>query len=247
MDNQNIGFGICCFGKEIYFKGTKAKLDYLLNNGHCCYVLTDNSDFFMQNFDGKNLHILPYGRFYRSYHDKISIVKTIHKNHDIAILLDADLNIKDYSALDKLVKFDYSDGVSYIDTLENHPGKFATVGEIPMDGIEWNEYVKYANRIYSDINRIETIWEYFIVFNKQGFDESKFFEDYERLQVAKEFCDVKLNKEVSGAGEGISIAISCLKNDIQISRDLRLSSLLNNVLKPITQHTPESEIPDYLK
>jgi hypothetical protein len=244
---STVGFGITCFGKEKYFKGTKNKLDYLLEKGHCCYVLTDNSDFFLQHFNSENLYLIPYNRNYYSYHDKIGIVKQIHTNHDVAILMDADLHIKDLTVMDRLTQFDFSDGVSYIDTLINHPCNFDVVGKIPMSGIEWSEYNKYINIIYPDFGNIETIWEYFVVFNKNGFDCDKFFNDYEKLQVVKEFCDVRLNKEVCGAGEGISISISCLKNNIPINKDLRLVTLLKNVLKPITGHIQNDEIPDYLK
>lgn len=243
---SRIGFGIFCFGQEQYFNGTKNKLNYLLEKGHCCYVLTDNSDFFFNTYSHENLVVIPYNRNYHSYHDKISIVKHIHQKHDVAILLDADLHIKDYSVIDKLVSFDFTDGVSYINTLSNHPCGIHRVGEIPMDGIEWAEYGKYIRMIYPNVGDIETIWEYFIVFNKNGFDESKFFDDYEKLQVVKEFCDVRLKKRVVGAGEGISISLSCLKNNIPINRDLRLTTLLVNILKPITEHTPKEELPDYL-
>lgn len=243
---SRIGFGIFCFGKEQYFNGTKNKLNYLLEKGHCCYVLTDNSDFFFNTYSHENLVVIPYNRNYHSYHDKIGLVKHIHQKHDVAILLDADLHIKDYSVIDRLVSFDFADGVSYIDTLSNHPCRINMVGEIPMDGIEWNEYGKYIRMIYPNAGDIETIWEYFIVFNKNGFDSSNFFDDYEKLQVVKEFCDVRLRKRVVGAGEGISISLSCLKNNIPINRDLRLTTLLVNVLKPITEHTPKEELPDYL-
>ena len=65
--------------------------------------------------------------------------------------------------------------------------------------------------------------------------------------MVKEYCDVKLNKDVSGAGEGISVSVSCLVNNIPISKDLRLVTLAQNTLKPITRHTPTMEIPRYLK
>ena len=116
-----------------------------------------------------------------------------------------------------------------------------------MEGDEWFEYGKYVKQLYPTINEIETIWEYFIVLNKIGFDSKKFFTTYEKLQVVKEFCDVKLDKVVSGAGEGISVSVSCLVNGISLQKDRRLMSLTTNTLKPITRHTPTSEIPNYLK
>jgi hypothetical protein len=52
---------------------------------------------------------------------------------------------------------------------------------------------------------------------------------------------------VSGAGEGVSISISCKINQIPIEKDPKLVSLSRNVLKPITRHTPSVEIPNHLK
>jgi len=243
----HIGFGIMCFGNEIYFKGTQEKIKNLLDKGYSCYVLTDDTDFFLKKFWGRSLHLISYNRNYKSFYDKISLIKTIHSKHDIGILLDADLHINDYDVFDKLNNYDFNDGVSYVDTLLNHKSKFKTVGDIPMEGDEWFEYGKYVKQLYPTINEIETIWEYFIVFNKIGFDSKKFFTTYEKLQVVKEFCDVKLDKVVSGAGEGISVSVSCLVNGISLQKDRRLMSLTTNTLKPITRHTPTSEIPNYLK
>lgn len=243
---STIGFGITCFGKEIYFNGTKHKLENLLLKGHCCYVFTDNSDLFMQ-YPHENLTVIDYNRNYKSYYDKITIVKHILQKHDVAILLDADLHVSNYDVFDKLEKFDFPKGVSYIDTLVNHPAKFKTVGDIPMSGMEWNEYNRYVREIYPEMENIETMWEYFLVINKDGFDIDNFFNDYEKLQVVKEYCDVRLRKEIVGAGEGISISVSCLKNNIPIQFNKRLSSLLMNVIYPVTEHTPLDKIPDYLK
>jgi len=244
---ENIGFGIMCFGDDLYFKGTEDKLNNILTKGYRCYVLTDKTDYFLEKFWGMGLEIIPYKRNYKSYYDKVSLIKTIHLQHDIAILLDADLHISDYTLLDKLSKYDFNEGVSYVDTLLNHTAKFKTVGEIPMNHEEWSEFKSYITSIYPNVSNVETIWEYFIVFNKNGFNESRFFSDYEKLQVVKEFCDVKLNKKVSGAGEGVAISVSCLKNNIPIGLDKRLVSITNRTLKPITRHTPTKDIPEYLK
>lgn len=244
---SNIGFGITCFGKELYFKGTQHKLENLLHKGHCCYVLTDNSDFFMQYSHHENLVLIDYNRNYKSYYDKIMIVKHILKKHDVAILLDADLDVKNYEVFDKLEKFTFLDGVSYIDTLSNHPANLKTVGDIPMSGIEWAEYDRYVRRIYPEMDTIEAMWEYLLVFNKNGFKMDSFFDEYEKLQVVKEFCDVRLRKEIVGAGEGISVSVSCLLNQIPVQKDMRLVSLFGNVVHPITNHTPINRIPEYLK
>ena len=244
---ENIGFGIMCFGEEKYFRGTIEILKHLTSLGLDSYILTDKPDRFFDITWGRSATTIEYSRTYKSYYDKISIVKEIHKNHDIAILLDADLYIKNPSVLEKLVHYNFNEGVSYIDTLWNHSAKFKTVGDIPMVADEWLEYKNYVKELYPNIDNVETIWEYFIVFNKNGFDNEKFFNDYEKLQVVKEFCDVKLNKDVSGAGEGVSIAASCLKNNIQISLDKRLETLLKSSVTPITRHTPTKDLPEHLR
>lgn len=245
---ENIGFGIMCFGEEKYFRGTIEKLHRLTELGFPCYLLTDDPGRFFTRFWGRGVDIIPYNRSYKSYYDKVDLVKNIHdRHHDIAILLDADLHIEHYGIFEKLRQYDFKEGVSYIDTLWNHTAKFKTIGDIPMEADEWSEYKKYITEVYPNIFNIETMWEYFIVFNKNGFKSKEFFNDYEKLQVVKEFCDVKLNKDVSGAGEGISISLSCLKNDIPISLDKRLETLTKNVLKPITRHTPTKNIPNYLR
>jgi hypothetical protein len=244
---ENIGFGIMCFGEEKYFRGTSEKVKKLEELGYRTYILTDDPNYFFSPFWGRKVEIIPYHRNYKSYYDKVSLVKNIHQNHDIAILLDADLHVIDYSLFEKLSKYDFKEGVSYIDTLLNHTAKFKTVGDIPMVDKEWLEYKKYINELYPENDQLETIWEYFIVFNKDGFDSDNFFNTYEKLQVVKEFCDVKLNKDVSGAGEGVSVSIASLINGIPLSKDLRLVTMTTNTLKPITRHTPSSEVPDYLK
>jgi hypothetical protein len=243
---ENIGFGIMCFGDDKYFKGATNILTNLIDQGHRCYVLTDNEEYFFKRYWGR-VEIIPYKRIYKSFYDKISLVKIIHQKHDICILLDADLYIKDYDLFNKLINFDFKKGVSYIDTLWNHSAKFKTVGDIPMEGDEWSEFKKYSQSIYKDFNNLETLWEYFIVFNKDGFDTHRFFKTYEKLQIVKEFCDLKYNKKVSGAGEGVAVTLSCKINDIPISKDLRLETLTINTLKPITRHTPPKEVPNHLK
>jgi len=244
---ENIGFGIMCFGKDFYFKGTQEKLKNILEMGYRCYVLTDNPEYFFTKFWGKKIEIIPYERNFKSYYDKVSLVKRIHKSHEIAILMDADLHIINYDVLDKLRKYDFNSGVSYIETLQNHPSKFSVIGDIPMIGGEWLEYNKYLTYHHPNFKSYSTIWEYFMVFNKNGFKSDDFFNYYEKLQIIKEFCDINYNKEISGAGEGVSITMSCVENSINVGLDKRLSLLLKNYVKPITRHTPTAEIPNYLR
>ena len=195
---ESIGFGIMCFGDDRYFKGAKDIIDNLTKRGFPCYVLTDNENHFLEKYWGR-ITIIPYKRTYKSYYDKVLLVKEIHKNHDVCILLDADLHVKDYNLFDRFRDYNFKDGVSYIDTLWNHTAKFKTVGDIPMQSDEWLEYKNYAKTLYPNIDNIETLWEYFIVFNKSGFNSEEFFKSYEKLQIVKEYCDLKYNKTVSGA------------------------------------------------
>ena len=64
-------------------------MNKILDSGYSCYILTDTPDYFSKR---ENLTILTYHREFKSYYDKISIVKDIHDRHDIAILMDADLS-----------------------------------------------------------------------------------------------------------------------------------------------------------
>ena len=243
---ESIGFGIMCFGDDKYFKGAKDIIDNLTKMGFPCYVLTDNENHFLEKYWGR-ITIVPYKRTYKSYYDKVLLVKEIHRVHDVCILLDADLYVKDYNLFERFRNYNFKDGVSYIDTLWNHSAKFKTVGDIPMQGDEWLGYKNYAKSLYPNIDNLETLWEYFIVFNKSGFKTNDFFKSYEKLQIVKEYCDLRYNKDVSGAGEGVSISIACKLNQIPIQKDLKLVSLASNVLKPITRHTPSREIPHHLK
>ena len=243
---ENIGFGIMCFGDKKYFKGADDIISNLTDRGFPCFILTDNENYFLEKYWGK-ITIIPYERSYKSYYDKVLLVKHIHKVYDVCVLLDADLYVKDYNLFERFRSYNFKDGVSYIDTLWNHTAKFKTVGDIPMEDEEWLEYKKYAKSLYPNVDNLETIWEYFIVFNKSGFNSKGFFKSYEKLQIVKEYCDLKYNKNVSGAGEGISVSLSCKLNQIPIQKDLKLVSLSSNVLKPITGHTPSSEIPNHLK
>jgi hypothetical protein len=66
--------------------------------------------------------------------------------------------------------------------------------------------------------------------------------------VVKEFSDLPLKKEISGAGEGISIQISCKSANIEIQRDLELYSLLEGKMISISRiHTPRHLWPNWMK
>lgn len=243
---NHIGFGIMCFGEEKYFRGTDEKIENLTTRGYNCYILTDDYDYFIKKYWGK-IDIISYDRSFKSYHDKIKLVKEIHKKCPIAILIDADTFITDYDVFRKLENYPYVDGVSYVDSLSVHKAKFSKVGEIPMDSDEWGEYKKYCTNKYSNFKELETVWEYFIVFNRNNFNSVGFFKEYDKLQIIKEFCDLSLDNYVRGAGEGVSIALSCKLSGTKITKDARLSTLTNNIIRPITKYTPSDQRPDFMK
>ena len=84
--------------------------------------------------------------------------------------------------------------------------------------------------------------------NKNGFNQKRFYNHYEKLQIVKEFCDIPMNKEVNGAGEGISIQISAKLSESEIQKDLTLYEMLNNKMISISRrYTPRELWPDWMK
>ena len=243
---NNIGFGIFCFGEDYYYRGTKEKIKQLLNAELSVYVLTDKPEEFIEY---PQVHVIQYNRHLKSYSDKMILPKYILKNHDICILLDADTHVTDYSFLESLKTYSFNKGVSYIDTLLNHSAKKGIVKDLVNEtNPEWKTYVEYASKLYPPFFNFETMWEYFLVINKDGFDLDSFYYYYEKLQVVKEFSDLPLKKEISGAGEGISIQISCKSANIEIQRDLELYSLLEGKMISISRiHTPRHLWPNWMK
>jgi hypothetical protein len=243
---NNIGFGIFCFGEDYYYRGTKEKIKQLLNAELSVYVLTDKPEEFIEY---PQVHVIQYNRHLKSYSDKMILPKYILKNHDICILLDADTHVTDYSFLESLKTYSFNKGVSYIDTLLNHSAKKGIVKDLVNEtNPEWKTYVEYASKLYPPFFNLETMWEYFLVINKDGFDVNSFYYYYEKLQVVKEFSDLPLKKEISGAGEGISIQISCKSANIEIQRDLELYSLLEGKMISISRiHTPRHLWPNWMK
>jgi hypothetical protein len=244
---NNIGFGIFCFGDDFYYKGTRDKINYILDEGYTCYVLTENTNEFTHKWSPHQINLIEYKRSFKSYHDKLILVKHVLKNHDICILIDADTHIKDFSFLYEFKKYDFKEGISYIDTLLNHPAKREFVKDIVLDTPEWNSYKLYAETILPSYGGLETIWEYFLVINKSGFNQDSFFENYEKLQIAKEFSELRMNKQVSGAGEGISIAISSKLSNTNIQKDLYLYELLKDKMISVSRrHTPRDLWPKWM-
>jgi hypothetical protein len=242
---NNIGFGIFCFGEDYYYRGTKEKIKELLNVGLPVYVLTENPEEFIEY---PQVNVIQHNRHLKSYSDKMILPKYILKNHDICILLDADTHVTDYSFLELLKTYNFKRGVSYIDTLLNHKAKKEFVKDLVNEtNLEWKTYVEYATNLCPSFFNFETIWEYFLVINKDGFDVNSFYHYYEKLQMVKEYSDLSLKKEISGAGEGISIQISCKSANIEIQRDIELyESLEGKMISISRRHTPRNLWPKWM-
>lgn len=243
---NNIGFGIFCFGQDYYYKGTKEKITQLLNVELPVYVLTDNPESFIEY---PQVTVIQYDRHLKSYSDKMILPKYILKNHDICILLDADTHVTDYSFLESLKTYNFNKGITYIDTLLNHKANKEFVKElVNKTNPEWKTYVEYANSLYPQFIEHETIWEYFLVINKDGFDINSFYYYYEKLQLVKEYSDLSLKKEISGAGEGISIQISCKSTNVEIQRDIELYEMLKDKMLSVSRrHTPPHLWPNWMR
>ena len=243
---NNIGYGFFCFGEEYFYKGTIEKVNRILDEGFECYVLTENIEYFKTNLSDKSLHLIPYNRSFKSYHDKMILPKHILKKHDIAILIDSDSRIFNYDFIDEFKKYPFKEGISYIDTLLNHSAKKEFVKDLGLDSEEWFEYKKYAQKIYSNFMEFETIWEYFLVINKNGFNSDVFYNYYEKLQLAKDFSDLQLNKNVNGAGEGISLAIAAKMSNSTIQKDVELYNVMKRKILCISRHTPKAMWPSFM-
>ena len=243
---NRIGFGFLCFGEDYYYKGTADKVQVLLNLGFNCYILTEDVEYFNIH---PNLYTTPYTKQYKSYYDKLTLTELIFKNHKVAIIVDADAHILDYNWVQKLNTYNFKQGVSYIKTLSEHPSKRQFIKDlISKDLDEWKPYVKYLENIYPDYGNLNTIWEFFLIINKDGFNQEKFFEIYNTLQIAKEAGDLIAKKKVLGAGEGISIQVSGKLSNTPVEQDLVLHELLKDKIQSISRKFVRPELwPDWMK
>jgi hypothetical protein len=228
---MNKAFGILCFGDKSYFKSTITKIDKILNRGFKVYILTDNVEYFDSQYSETFVKVIPYTRTFKSYHDKLILVKHMTKYHDISIIIDADLEISDWSFLDDLKTYNFKYGISYLENLKGHQNGKERVKDLVSDHGEWGSYKMYVNKVYPSYGELETIWEYLLIFNKIGLN-SKFFEYYEKLQLCKDFSDLNFNKTVNGAGEGVSISIAAKLSNSDIQKDDELYNLISNKLTP---------------
>jgi hypothetical protein len=245
---MKIGFGLFCFGEDYYYKGTIEKINNMVNEGFHCYILTDNPSFFEQKYIPFYVHIIPYDRKNKSYHDKMLLPKYVLENNDICILIDTDTYIKDYSFLKELKNYKFKNGISYINTLINHPTKKEYLSEFDLEQKEWYSYKEYLKTQYPNYENLILIWEYFLVINKNGFVPEVFYRYYEKLQLVKEYCEITSQKPVIGAGEGISIQVSCALSGTDIQKDDVLSDLLKDkILSVSKRHTPPDMWPKWMK
>ena len=225
---NEIVIGIMCFGDDYYLNHTKLKLEEFINHDLTCYVLTDKP----AAFNDFNVNIVKYDRSIKSYHDKIILVKHILKYHNICVLIDADMFIFKPTFFDILKNYKYKKGITYIDTLKSHSFGKQFIREIQMnpENVDWYNYRKYVEKIYPEYDDLETIYEYLIVFNREGLNNG-FYRIYEQLQTIKESCDImSKEKEVNGAGEGVSIHISAKVTNCQIQRDEELYESLKGII-----------------
>jgi hypothetical protein len=246
---NNIGFGIFCFGEEYYFKGALDKIKHILDEGYHCYILTDTPEYFTTRYPTSFVHIIQYDRNFKSYSDKMILPKYILRKHNISILIDADTHVTDYSFLSTLKNYNFKNGITYIDTLLNHKSKREFVKDlIQPTQVEWKSYIEYLKKIYPNYGDFETMWEYFIVINKIGFNETNFNHHYEKLQIIKEYDDVHMGKQVNGAGEGISIQVSSKLSGSEIQRDLLLYDMLKDKMVSVSRrYTPKEFWPDWMR
>jgi hypothetical protein len=174
--------------------------------------------------------------------------KYILENHEICIILDADLHIKDYSFLKNLKEYQFLVGISYIDTLLNHPAKIVFNNNFNFNELEWIPYKKYIDYVYEPILRYETIWEYMLIVNKFGFNQEKFYNEYEKLQIVKEYSDLSVKKDILGNGEGISIRLSSILSDTLIQRDFELYEIIKDKVESISKKFTRPELwPEWMK
>lgn len=230
-----VGIGILCFEDKKYFENTIQKVNRILNEGFVPYILTDDTEYFEKTYSSNFVKIIPYLRSLKSYHDKLILVKYMMKYHDISIILDADIEINDWSFLKDLRTYQFKYGITYLETLKRQYEGKEWVKNVVLDHGEWNSYKRYVEKIYPSYGEHETIWEYLLIFNKIGFNYNRFFEQYEKLQLCKDFSDLELGKTVGGAGEGVSIVVSSKLSGTDIQKDEQLFHLIKEKINPFKQ------------
>lgn len=227
-NEKSIAIGLFCFGKDKYFRQTKEKIETIKKYGIDCFVLTDKPEV----FEPLGVNVIPYIRKYKSYHDKLLLVKRLIRSYETTILMDVDIVIKNEQIFEYIQTYEFKYGITYIETLENHRVKSKTIGDINMSESEWDLYRVHLEKNVKNYQNMETVWEYFTVFNKVGFNYDRFFDVYEEFQVVKEYCDLSLKKDVRGAGEGVSMMVASKLSDTDIQRDEFLYDTISEFIEP---------------
>lgn len=214
---MKIGIGIFCFGSERFFKMTEVKICQMKDIDAEIYILTDNESYF-KNYKVRTINYL---RYIKSYADKMYLAKQILLHNDICVLIDADVMINDGEVINEILNHEFNQGITYIDTLENHPWNKPKIGDISFENGKWFELEEEFNKIYPNYKELDTIWEYFIVLNKHFLNDD-FFIIFEKLQSIKEFIDFKQNRPILGAGEGLFFAVASMVSNVTMKRDIEL-------------------------
>ncbi len=222
---MKIGIGFFCFGDERFFKMTEVKICQMMDIDVDIYILTDKESYFAEY----PVTTISYLRYVKSYADKMYLAKHIFKYNDICILIDADAIIKDVNVINQILNHNYNQGVTYIDTLENHPWNKPKIGDISFENNKWFELEDKFKKIYPDYKNLDAIWEYFLVLNKKYLNDD-FFLTFEMLQNIKEYIDFKQNKKILGAGEGLFIAVASMVSNVGIKRDTELFEMVKDNL-----------------
>lgn len=245
---NNIGIGIFCFGDEHYFNFTKEKLDKFIEKEFKCYVLTDNPEFFKEY--EQSINVILYDKENKSYHDKMLLPKYILKEQQIAIIIDADSYITDYSIIDDFRQYIFNVGISYVDTLLNHPARLVYNSNINYDELEWKHYKKFIDENYESVLNFETIWEYLIIVNRTGFNSDEFYEKYNEIQDVREKSDLisGKNKKIIGNGEGISLRYASILSDTLLQRDFDLYEIIKDKIINVSKNfTHPNFLPNFMK
>ena len=108
--------------------------------------------------------------------------------------------------------------------------------------MEWVPYKKYIDYLYEPVLGHETIWEYMLIVNKFGFNQEKFYNEYEKLQIVKEYSDLSVKKDILGNGEGISIRVSSILSDTLIQRDFELYEMIKDKVESISKKFTRPEL-----
>ena len=73
-----------------------------------------------------------------------------------------------------LKNYNFKKGITYIDTLGNHPSRAHFIGNHDLNIPEWKPYIEYITSLGINVSNLESIWEYFLILNNDGFNKNLF-------------------------------------------------------------------------